>query len=215
MLAILALGMMEKTINRIINLDMIMRTQLNQLDGQSLRIKIDAPPISVDVHFDVDKIRLEPSPTASPFEPRAEQSKMLPTTTLHVANVVALLKLLLIDEQNIGNIPVQGDYRLLMQLKTIVQQSELDIASALTPYVGATMAYELGKIQQFPKMMWQHAQNQAYIVQDYLKEDSGLFAPRWQMNDLQHDTRQLHQEIDRLEAKIKKLQQHTTQVSTS
>lgn len=211
MLAILALGFAQKTINRIIDLDAIMRTQLNQLDGQSLRVRIDSPAISVDVHFDMDKIRLEPSPTASLFEPRAEHMSLLPTTTLHVANVVALLKLLLSNEQNIGNIPVQGDYRLLMQLKTIVQHSELDFASALTPYVGATVAYELGKIQHLPKMMWQHAQNQAYIVQDYLKEDSGLFAPRWQMDDLQHDTRQLNQEIDRLEAKIKKLQQQMTQ----
>lgn len=207
MFKILALGFAERSINRIIDLDAIMREQLNQLHGQSLRLMVDAPQISIDVYFDENKLRLEPTPKANIFEPRSEQMNLLPTTTLRVHHLVELFKLLLSREQEIGNIPVQGDYRLLMQLKQIVQHSEIDFASALTPYFGATIAYELGKMQHLPKMLWQQAQNQAYVVQDYLKEDSGLFAPRWQMDDLQHDTRQLNQDIDRLEAKIKKLQQ--------
>lgn len=207
MFKILALGFAERSINRIIDLDAIMREQLNQLHGQSLRLMVDSPQISIDVYFDENKLRLEPTPRANIFEPHSEQMNILPTATLRVHHLVELFKLLLSREQEIGNIPVQGDYRLLMQLKQIVQHSEIDFASALMPYFGATVAYELGKMQHLPKMLWQHAQNQAYIVQDYLKEDSGLFAPRWQMDDLQHDTRQLNQDIDRLEAKIKKLQQ--------
>ena len=42
-------------------------------------------------------------------------------------------------------------------------------------------------------------------VEDTLKEDSGLFAPRWQMDDLNRETRQLNQELDRLEAKFQQL----------
>ncbi len=42
-------------------------------------------------------------------------------------------------------------------------------------------------------------------AEDALKEDSGLFAPRWQMDDLQQDTRILNQNIDRVEAKIQQL----------
>ena len=44
-----------------------------------------------------------------------------------------------------------------------------------------------------------------FFVEDTLKEDSGLFAPRWQMDDLNRETRQLNQEIDRLEAKFQQL----------
>ena len=49
-------------------------------------------------------------------------------------------------------------------------------------------------------------QSHTFFVEDFLKEDSRLFAPRWQMDDLQQDTRQLNQNIDRLEAKIQQLQ---------
>ena len=44
-----------------------------------------------------------------------------------------------------------------------------------------------------------------FFVEDALKEDSGLFAPRWQMDDLNRETRQLNQEIDRLAAKLQQL----------
>lgn len=37
-----------------------------------------------------------------------------------------------------------------------------------------------------------------------LKEDSGLFAPRWEMDDLNQAMRKLNQDIDRLEAKLQR-----------
>lgn len=213
MWSILALGLAEKTINRVIDLDAITRVQCNQLQGKLLRIVIDMPQLSLDVHFDDGKIRLEPTATGqseqkSIFEQRPyeqAQHSQSATTTLHVENIVALCKLLLSDDEQIGNIPVQGDYQLLIKLKHIMQQTELDLASHLTPFVGASVAHELGKLQRIPKKLWQQSQNTAFAVQDYLKEDSGLFAPRWQMEQIAQQTRQLNQEIDRLEAKLQQL----------
>lgn len=213
MLSILALGFFEKTLNRIIDLDSITREQLNQLQGQLLRIIIDVPCLSIDVYFDINQLHLEPTATGqseskSLFEQRPyeqAQYSQTATTTLHVANVVELIKLLVNEQQ--GNIPVQGDYRLLMQLKNIIQQTELDLASHLMPFVGATLAHEIGKIQHIPQKLWQQSQNGAFAIQDYLKEDSGLFAPRWQMDDIAQQTRQLNQDIDRLEAKFQQLKQ--------
>ncbi|WLF83253.1 SCP2 domain-containing protein [Moraxella sp. ZY210820] len=213
MWSILALGLVEKTINRVIDLDAITRVQCNQLQGKLLRIVIDMPQLSLDVHFDDGKIRLEPTATGqsekkSIFEQRPyeqAQYSQVATTTLHTQNLVALFKLLLSDEQNVGNIPVQGDYQLLIKLKRILQQTELDLASHLTPFMGASVAHELGKLQRIPKKLWQQSQNTAFAIQDYLKEDSGLFAPRWQMEQIAQQTRQLNQEIDRLEAKLQQL----------
>lgn len=213
MWSILALGFAEKTANRIIDLDAITREQLNELQGNLLRIVIDVPQLSVDVHFDDGKIRFEPTATGqteqkSIFEQRPyeqAQYSQVATTTLHTQNLVALFKLLLSDEQNVGNIPVQGDYQLLIKLKRILQQTELDLAGHLTPFMGASVAHELGKIQHLPKTLWQQSQNGAFAFKDYLKEDSGLFAPRWQMEQIAQQTRQLNQEIDRLEAKLQQL----------
>ena len=212
MWSILALGAVERLIHHVINLDAITRIQLNELQGKMLRVVIASPQLSVDVFFDQAKVRLEPtvtghSETASIFEQRPfdqTQSHTPATATLTVANVVELLKLLLADD--VGNIPLQGDYHLLQDIQRIMQQAEPDLAAHLSPWIGPSLAHELAKIQITPKHIKQALQSHLFFAEDALKEDSGLFAPRWQMDDLQQDTRIFQQNLDRAEAKIQQLQ---------
>lgn len=222
MWSILALGAVERLINQFINLDAITRIQLNQLQGKLLRVVIDSPQLSVDVFFDEHKVRLEPtvtgkSDTPSIFEQRPFDKNTAiseATATLQVNNVVELAKLFLADD--IGNIPLQGDYHLLQDIQRIIQQAEPDLASQLSPWIGPALAHEIAKIQLAPKHLKRSLQSHLFFAEDFLKEDSGLFAPRWQMDDLQHDTRQLNQNIDRIEAKIQQLksQFESTQIQS-
>ncbi len=221
MWSILALGAIERLIHHVINLDAITRIQLNELQGKMLRVVIASPQLSVDVFFDQAKVRLEPtvtghSETASIFEQRPfdqAQSHTPATATLMVANVVELLKLLLADD--VGNIPLQGDYHLLQDIQRIMQHAEPDLAAHLSPWIGPSLAHELAKIQLAPKHIKQALQSHFFFAEDALKEDSGLFAPRWQMDDLHQDTRIFNQNLDRAEAKIQQLQaQIDTQDST-
>lgn len=212
MWSILALGAVERLINQFINLDAITRIQFNQLQGKLLRVVIDSPQLSVDVFFDEHKVRLEPTVTGksdipSVFEQRPfDQTVVISeaTATLHVKSVIELAKLFVADD--IGNIPLQGDYHLLQDIQRILQQAEPDLASHLSPWIGPALAHEIGKIQLAPKYLKRSLQSHLFFAEDFLKEDTGLFAPRWQMDDLQHDTRSLNQNIDRLEAKIQLLQ---------
>ena len=223
MWSILALGAVERIIHQVIDLDAITRIQLNQLQGQLLRVVIDHPQLSVDVFFDENKVRLEPtvtghSQTPSIFEQRPYdvQNKITDATaTLHIANVAELVKLLLSDMDQIGNIPLQGDYHLLQDIQRIMQQAEPDLAAHLSPWIGPQLAHELGKIQLAPKQLKRSLQSHLFFIEDTLKEDSGLFAPRWQMDDLNRETRQLNQELDRLEAKFQQLQAQSQPLLTS
>ena len=212
MWSILALGAVERLIHHCINLDAITRIQFNELQDKMLRVVIDSPQLSVDVFFDNEKIRLEPTVTghteaASIFEQRPFDSGNTVTeanATLHVDNVIELAKLLLADD--VGNIPVQGEYQLLQNIQCIIQQAEPDLASQLSPWIGPNLASQIGKIQLAPKQLFKAFDSHLFVAEDFLKEDSGLFAPRWQMDDLNHETRQLTQNIDRLEAKIQQLE---------
>ena len=213
MWSILALGAAERLIHHVIDLDAVTRIQLNQLQGKMLRVAIDSPQLSVDVYFDDGKVRLEPtvtghSETASIFEQRPfdtqAQAAAQATATLHVKNTIELLKLLLSDD--IGTLPVQGDYHLLQDIQRIIAQAEPDLAAHLSPWVGPAMAHEIGKLQLAPKQLKRSLQSHLFFAEDALKEDSGLLAPRWQMDDLNQDTRLLNQNLDRAEAKIQLLQ---------
>lgn len=212
MWSILALGAVERLIHHVIDLDAITRIQLNQLQGKMLRVVLDSPQLSVDVFFDQDKVRLEPTVTGQaerpsifeqrPFDP--QQTTTAATATLQVKNVVELLKLFLAED--VGTIPVQGDYHLLQDIQRVMQQTEPDLAAHLSPWVGPALAHELGKIQLAPKHLKRSLQSHLFFAEDALKEDSGLFAARWQMDNLQQDTRLLNQNLDRAEAKIQHLQ---------
>ena len=177
-----------------------------------LRVVIDSPQLSVDVFFDHEKIRLEPTVTghteaSSIFEQRPFDSVNTITeanATLYVDNVIELAKLLLADD--VGNIPVQGEYQILQNIQRIIQQAEPDLASQLSPWIGPNLASQIGKTQLAPKQLFKAFDSHLFVAEDFLKEDSGLFAPRWQMDDLNHETRQLTQNMDRLEAKIQQLQ---------
>ena len=212
MWSILALGAVERLIHHCINLDAITRIQFNELQDKMLRVEIDSPELSLAVCFDHAKIRLEPTVTghteaASIFEQRPFDSVNTITeanATLHVDNVIELAKLLLADD--VGNIPVQGEYQLLQNIQCIIQQAEPDLASQLSPWIGPNLASQIGKTQLAPKQLFKAFDSHLFVAEDFLKEDSGLFAPRWQMDDLNHETRQLTQNIYRLEAKIQQLE---------
>ncbi|WP_326518710.1 ubiquinone biosynthesis accessory factor UbiJ [Acinetobacter sp. CAAS 2-6] len=213
MWSILALGAAERLLHHVIDLDAVTRIQLNQLQGKMLRVVIGSPQLSVDVFFDENQVRLEPTVTGQaetssifeqrPFDARSSISEA--TATLQVANVVELLKLLLSDSDQIGNIPLQGDYHLLQDIQRILHQAEPDLAAHLTPWIGPSLAHELGKIQLASQQLKRSLQSQLFFAEDALKEDSGLFAARWQMDDLQQQTRQFNQNLDRLEAKLQQL----------
>ena len=213
MWSILALGACEKLINGIINSDAITRLKLDALHGQCLRVVIDQPQLSVDTFFDQGKIRLEPtalgqSEKHSIFEQRPfdhAEKVTEATATLHVKNVVELIKLITTDSDQLGTIPLQGDYHLLFALKEIIAQLDIDLASRLSPWIGATAAHELGKVQNVPKHLAKTLKSAEFMFSDSIREDSGVFASRWQMDDLQRETRQLNQSLDRLEAKMAEL----------
>ena len=221
MWSILALGAVERFIHHVIDLDALTRIQLNALQGKMLRVVIDAPQLSVNVFFDQDKVRLEPTVTgqsekASIFEQRPfDQNQQLSeaTATLQVKNVVELLKLLFAED--VGNIPLQGDYHLLQDIQRIMQQAEPDLAAHLSPWIGPSLAHELGKIQRVPQHLKRSLQSHLFFAEDALKEDLAVFAPRWQMDDLNQDTRILNQNLDRAEAKIQQLQAHIDAAATS
>lgn len=222
MWSILALGAVERVIHHVIDLDAITRIQLNNLAGKMLRVVIASPQLSVDVFFDEGKVRLEPTATGHteetsifeqrPFDAHTSQT-IEASATIQVENVVQLLKLLLSDE--VGTIPLQGDYKLLQEIQNIMQQAEPDLAAHLSPWIGPSLAHEIGKIQLAPKQIKRTLQSGLFFVEDSIKEDSGLLAPRWQMDDLHQDTRILNQNIDRIEAKIRQLQQQLDQSKIS
>lgn len=220
MFAVLALGTVETLFNQWIDLDAATRQQLNGLAGKLLRVVIDSPQLSVDVWFDQDKVRLNPTALGMaerktsifeqrPYDPVNDpaQAPEQATTTLHVANLVELGKLMSAKAGATGNIPLQGDMSLLQQLQRILAQAQPDLASRLSPWIGAIPASQLGNaISQTREVVSRMASGVASHGSEAIIEDSQLFVARWQMDQFKNNVRNLRQDIERAQARLQQLQ---------
>lgn len=186
-----SLLVVQKLINQLIDCDQITRQQLNQLQGQLLRIEIASPALHFNLYFDEHKIRLDRHPSLQPAD-----------ATLKLDTAVHGLQLLKMGDDDFQNIPIEGNYQLLFQLQHILKHSHFDLASTLSPYLGHHLATPLRTLQSLPKYGKQTLSNAEFLILDSLRHDSHLFASQWQMDDLQHSLLQLNQRIDRLNVKL-------------
>lgn len=229
MIATLALAAFERLLNDWIDLDAATRLGFDQLAGsvdnpsvKLLRVVIDAPSLSVDVQFDHGRVRLSPTalgqpeaPTISVFEQRPYDKKLAPvtaTTTLHVPHLIALAKLLGAKAGSTGNLPIQGDMSLLQALQKIMAQAEPDIAGKLAPLIGDMPAQQIGTfLKHGQDTLKQMGKTFAANSEEWVQEDSALFAPRWQAEQFSEHMLDLQTDVERLQTRVARLHAEQSQ----
>lgn len=130
MLTVLALASAEALINRAIAADLFTQEALATLEGKTLRIIIDTPSLAVDVLLGA-RIRFEPV-VQHIFEPQGGIIAT-PDCTITVSTIGELASLI---AQPMGNLPISGDHRVLMQLQTILQNFSPDIGGEVSAMIG-------------------------------------------------------------------------------
>lgn len=216
MLATLALSAFESVLNEWVDLDAATRQGFDQLAGKLLRVQMDAPHLSIDTIFDQGRIRLAPTPVgmddapaSSLFEQRpydAKQTATHATAILSVPHMVALARLLGATPGTTGNLPVQGDMALLQHIQQIMAQAEPDISVKLSPWIGDTLAGQLSTLLSQGKQALQRTSASFFShAEDVIKEDSGVLAPRWQAERFIDGVRDLRNDVERLQARLRGL----------
>jgi ubiquinone biosynthesis protein UbiJ len=214
MFAILALGAFEALINEWIDLDAATRQHFNQLDGKLLRVEVESPRLSVDVRFDLGRLRLEPTPSGmdqtpahSIFEQRVCDLALAPTratTVLHVPHLVALARLVGATPGSTGNLPIQGDLALLQQIQQIMATAEPDIAAKLAPWIGEVLAGQIGQLLNQGKDALKRTSSTLFAQgEEVIKEDAHVFAQRWQAERFMDGVRDLRNDVERLQARLR------------
>ncbi|WP_230661219.1 ubiquinone biosynthesis accessory factor UbiJ [Psychrobacter sp. I-STPA10] len=232
MLTVLLLTGIEKLINLAIASDKITQSGLQPLSGKVLRLNMQVPKLSIDVLFNEDHLRFEPVVTDSVFEPKgsdlftedtagtvdmntlherkqAQQSYASlghdePDCTITVANVAELLNLMRAPE---GNLPIEGDYKVLMQVKQLIAGFDPDIAGQLEPLIGVPLASQLGLlINQLKGSVKQTAKHTFADVSDWANEVAGNAKvdpeQEAEVNDLKQQLLRLRADIEREEARL-------------
>ncbi|MBH0085860.1 hypothetical protein I6E84_06480 [Psychrobacter sp. SCQQ22] len=217
MLTVLLLAGAEKLINLAIASDEITQAGLVPLAGKVLRLNMGMPEINLDVLFTHERLRFEPVTTDSVFEPsgqmnerqkanmeRARLGHSQPDCTITVENPAQLLNLMRGAE---GNLPIAGDYKVLMQLKQLVAGFDPDVAGQLEPFIGKPMASQLHLLISQLKGSWRHGAKRAFNdVSDWANDVAGNSSPNpaetAEVNDLKQQLLKLRADVEREEAKL-------------
>ena len=217
MLTVLLLAGAEKLINFAIASDEITKAGLAPLAGKVLRLNMAVPEIDLDILFTHDRLRFEPVTTESVFEPsgqmderqkasmeRARMGHSRPDCVITVDNPAQLLNLMRGAE---GNLPIAGDYKVLMQLKQLVAGFDPDVAAQLEPFIGKPMASQLHLLISQLKGSWRHSAKRAFDdVSDWANDVAGNRAAdpteAAEVNDLKQQLLKLRSDIEREEARL-------------
>ena len=217
MLTVLLLAGAEKLINFAIASDEITKAGLAPLAGKVLRLNMAMPEIELDILFSHERLRFEPVTTESVFEAsghvnerqkasmeRARIGHSHPDCVISVDNPAQLLNLMRGAE---GNLPIAGDYKVLMQLKQLVAGFDPDVAAQLEPFIGKPMASQLHLLISQLKGSWRHSAKRAFDdVSDWANDVAGNRAADptevAEVNDLKQQLLKLRSDIEREEARL-------------
>ncbi len=227
MVLVLLLATVEKLINFAIKSDEITKAGLLPLSGKSLRLNMDKPELHLDVLFQDEHIRFEPIKGENVFETKfnderqqaqsdyAQFGHSRPDCTLTVANPAELLNLIRNPE---GNLPIEGDYKILMQVRQLVAGFSPDFAAQLEPFIGVTLASQLSLIISQLKSNFSHtAKNTFEEVADWANDVTGNGKPdpdmQAEVNDLYQQLLKLRADVEREQAKLDAIKAEQTDLN--
>ncbi|MFW2176335.1 MULTISPECIES: ubiquinone biosynthesis accessory factor UbiJ [unclassified Moraxella] len=139
MFTVLLLAGVEKIVNLALATDPITQAGLQPLTAKSLRLVLREPNLQFDTIFNDNHIRFEPV-SQSVFEPKGTDIVNQPNCTVTAENPNHLLYLM---GEPQGNLPIEGDYKVLMQVKTLMAGFDPDIIGKLQPIIGLPLASQL------------------------------------------------------------------------
>lgn len=205
MLPVFLLIAIEKIINLALASDPITQAGLTPLSGKVMRLKMREPAIEFDTIFNDDHVRFEPVPKlhSSVFEPKGTDLKndiVKADCTVTVQNPSELLRLLGEPE---GNLPIEGDYKVLMQVKTLVAGFEPDIAGKLQPIIGLPLASQLsGMLENLKSLIGNPAKPFFDMAQSQTEQPSTQ-----ERDKLKQELLKLRSDIERETARLEVLKQ--------
>lgn len=228
MLTVLLLAGAEKLINMAIASDEITKAGLAPLAGKVLRLNMAMPEIQIDVVFNHERLRFEPVSTDSVFEPtgderlqanidRARLGHSAPDCVINVDNPAQLLNLMRGAE---GNLPISGDYKILMQLKLLVAGFDPDVAGQLEPIIGKPLASQLHLlISQLKSSVRSNAKRAFDDVSDWANDVAGASAPdpidKAKADDLKQQLLKLRADVEREEARLAAIKAEQARLSNN
>lgn len=192
----LALKKISRALNKILATDWYVLAQFATLEAKTLRIILLKTPFDFLVSFHKQGIDLKP---AIATDQATVQLSGTPSNLLRFAKTKAHTNMLMNQQ-----IQIKGDLDLLMHIRKIEQQLEIDWEGLLAEYFGDFLANRLCLfLKNTKEKMLNHAQLVKMDTLDYLHDGLQCLPRAEEVTHFYRGVRTLRQDIDRLEARWK------------
>jgi len=184
----------EFILNKALAQDPETKAQLAALNGRSISLHFTDLAYEVTVHLDDSNIRLKSG---------ADETADLTLS----ASLSALVKLgqhpdNLFSEE----ISIHGDVQFAKQLQDILNQFDFDWEALLAQFTGDTLAYPIAHgLRQFGSWVKSNHESMQMTIAEYLREEARLLPDKSELTPFLDGVDTLRADMDRLEARIKRL----------
>ena len=184
----------ETALNRLLDYDPATRARLQKLQGRSLAVEISELKLCLCAYFETDGVRISTI---------AEQ----PDTTLS-GSLPALLRLAQSDRATLADsgVRVRGDMDLLIAVRAIVNDMELDWEQAISDRFGDLAGHQLaaGIRSQWHWLREREASGRR-LVGEFLTEELRAIPGALELQHFSQQVDDLRLDCDRLQARVQRL----------
>lgn len=190
---------LEAALNRALALDEDTRADLAVLDGRSVALTLESPPLALQVTVEDGALRVGPVGDAD----RAELSVR---STL--GGLLRQLPMLRRDDAlPVGQLRIEGDAELARRLQRLAERFDPDWARPFTAVFGDVVGMQIANGFAFALRTARHAGKEfAGSAADYLTEESRDVLGREELDAFHDDVDAIRDDVERLAARVARLQ---------
>ncbi len=189
---------LEAALNRALSLDEDTRADLRALDGRSVALTLESPPLALRVNVEGDVLRVGPAGDAD----RADLSVR---STL--GGLLRQLPMLRRDDAPpVGQLRIEGDAELARRLQRLAERFDPDWGRPFTAIFGDVLGTQIANGVAFALRNARHAGKEfAGSAADYLTEESRDVLGREELDAFHDDVDAMRDDVERLAARVSRL----------
>lgn len=199
-----ALSALEKLINASLKYDPATCKRMAALEGKIIAVKTSTPKLSIYVLPQPQGLTL-----LSQFDGEVDTRIEGPASEL-AKQMSASTRGQMIG----GKLKIQGDNQLAQEIQAIAQDLEIDWEEPLSKYVGDIAAHEIGRgTRQLVRWFKRAGDTLKRDLSEYLNYESQITVPDFCVADFIEQVDQLRFDVDRIEARIQRLENLANQAN--
>jgi ubiquinone biosynthesis protein UbiJ len=190
---------LEAALNRVLALDPDAQAGLRALDGRRVALRVDSPPLALQVHVEGDALRV------GPLDGEREPDLGVRGT---LAGLLGQLPMFRRDDAPpVGKLRIEGDAELARRLQQLGRNFDPDWHKPFADVFGDVVGVQVANaFATALKQARGFAANGAETFAEYMTEESRDVVPKAELEAFHDDVDALRDDVERLAARIARLQ---------